>query len=1098
MAQSPQRQRNNRTPAVKQFSFSGGEISPRLFGRTDLQRYAQSVQTMRNFLVEQTGCATNRPGTMYVREVKDSSTLAILIPFTALNGQAYALEFGVNYMRVHTLGGTVTYPTTGSGTHTAADNQSSMTDATKFWQVNQWQNGTITNETKSESATITSNTQNTIVGTLSGSADWDTDDEYSLALSSPGLFQLLTPFTEDMLRTIKYAQQNDVMVLVHPDLRPQVLSRLDESDWRINGLSTARNVERPTIVSVAGSTHATAPQKDYGFVVTAIDRNGQESLPSEPLFAASARFADSSAGNVIFNPSSNGNFPAGYNIYVTPGEVAGAEGNEAYGFIGFREHVGASQTDQQTWWETLAAIDYSDGPPTQRDPFTYVAASQLPGAGDSQVFTGSSPFWSVSDAEQRIGFLDQYTYQMNIQLQPGEWVEFNLEAKGDDVDAWVIYDQRRVENTGTELLFLTAEYTEIIVDPNGNGTFNNIWKRFGVRLTDSSATVQNFNPLKMYWTTVSSSESTIDTFPSAVCFYEQRLVFAGFTHNQQLMRFSRTGDLFNFDQSVPLRADDSFDLVVASLRLDAIRQLVPGRALLTLTTGAEWLARGIEGGALTPSSFDLKLQTAYGASELVQALPVGDTILYVTERGRRLRELLIDPYGQQERSRDLSVMVEHMFRRYQLMEMQYADQPYQVLWMVREDGTLMGLTYVKEHNVFAWHRHDTGGVRSDGAPRDEFESVCAIPEGDESSVYVIVKRQIDGAAVRYVELFASRHFVEQPDGVFLDSALTFDGRNTGATQLRLQSITGTHDGGTHATTLTDSTASWAANEWAGNTIKNTTDVSEGTAQSNTDDDIVLDDLTGGTDDQWENGDAYEIEPTWVAQEKMILHADTASTFVAGDVGTEFELRLQVVSGLTVTDYSVRVLVTVFIDGQNVEVTPNTTVPSQLRTVYTSDWGQAFNDFSGLDHLEGETIGVLVDGSTHDDVTVSSGAITLDSGIYAERLQAGIKYTSDIVTMPLDFQGDQGTLRTAKKLISKVFLEVDAYRGLWAGHSLDHLREVQQRSVEEAYATISPENILVRVLPASRWSRSANVAIRQVDPLPVSVLSVIAGFEIGGN
>lgn len=1092
-----------RKPAVKQFSFAGGEISPRLFGRTDLDRYRQSLQTCRNFIVEPTGGATNRPGTKLVKEVKDSSKLVRLIPFIALNGQAYALEFGDFYMRVHTLGGTATFPTSASGTHTGNLNSPDLIDNTKVWSVDQWVGATLTNVTNGETATVTSNTVNTVVGTLSGGEDWDTDDEYTLALSNPGTFEIATPFAETELAQIKYAQQNDVMILVHPNVRPQVLSRLADNDWRMVAFSVAKNIYPPTILSVPTTLPPAAVQDTHSpaywaWVATAIDRAGKESIASNPVLDLCARYPDLLKDNVVFDPNNNGNAPAGYNIYLSA--ATALKSNGYYGFIGFKEHDG-DPTDQQTWRDEFDEPDYTDGPPEQRDPFEEIVQQQNPGAGNIQFFIGESPpDFQTSDASEVLGHLDEYRIAIDYQLQPGEWVEYQLFARGDAADPWVQYgDTYRVENTGASLIVGTLYPLMVVSDPNDNQTWNNPWKRWRVLITAQSATVQDFDPRYVNWTSIDTVENVVETFPAAVCFYEQRLLFGGFTHNKQLLRMSRTGDIFNFDQSEPLRADDAFDLTIASLRLDAIRQLVPTRAVAMLTAGAEWLARGAEGQPLTPTSFDLKAHTSYGASKLVQALPIGEVILYVTERGLRLREMVVDPYGDQSRSRDLSIMVEHLFRDDTVVDMQYADQPYQVVWAVREDGTLLGLTYQREHQVYAWHRHDTGGVRTDGVPRDKFEAVCCVPESNETSVYVVVQRTINGQTKRFVEQFAPRRFLSQSDAVFLDCAKTFDGRNTSAVQLRLQSITGTATNAAPSdTVLEDSGASWAADEWVGNTIKNTTQNDEGSCTTNDNDSITVDDLVGAGNGLWTAGDGYEIEPTWVAQEKMILHSDTASTFVVGDVGTEFELRRQIISGLTVTDYSIRVRVTGYIDDQNLEVTPNTAVPAQIQTVYTSDWGQAFNSFSGLDHLEGESIGVLVDGATHQDVTVTGGVITLDANIYAERLQAGIKYDSDLVTLPLDLAGDEGAVRASKKLITTIYLEVDDYRSLSAGHNLNALQTVQQRTVEEGYATVSPENVLVAVRPKSKWSRSANVAVRQSDPLPVTVQSVITAVKVGGN
>lgn len=59
----------------------------------------------------------------------------------------------------------------------------------------------------------------------------------------------------------------------------------------------------------------------------------------------------------------------------------------------------------------------------------------------------------------------------------------------------------------------------------------------------------------------------------------------------------------------------------------------------------------------------------------------------------------------------------------------------------------MGLTYLKEHEVYAWHRHDTKG---------KFESVCVIDGGDEDRAYFEVCREVNGRTKRYIEYFAPR------------------------------------------------------------------------------------------------------------------------------------------------------------------------------------------------------------------------------------------------------------------------------------------------------------------------------------------------------
>jgi len=1089
-----------RKPAIKQFAFAAGEISPKLFGRTDLERYRQSLQGCRNFIIEPTGCATNRPGTSLVRETKTSSKKSRLIPFTALNGQAYAIEFGDLYIRFHTLGGTVLQQSQEGGIHDGGDDQAILTDSDKELVVDYWIGATITNVTKDETATVTDNDATTVTHG-GGITDWDDDDVWTMELPSPAVYEVVSPFTEDDLDEIDYAQQNDVMFLVHPRVQPYTLTRLADYNWLLNPYSVIKGVQPPTTVAFEqgpGTADATHPIKEWDWVVTAVDANHQESVPSAPLQETDAVLYGDMAEIIIqWAAPTAGNAPVSYNVYRGR--------NGVYGFIGSSTEI--------RFVDKNIAPDFSDGPPEERDPSTETITVEGSGVEREAAFAGAT-LNAVNDTETATkteaaeAFDDFYLTLLQVTLPWLTSISYTVDYRP-SAGGWTVIATNTVENL--DFPIGTQSY-----GIGHNGLLDGLVASAEFRVTITAVNSSHWGTPsvecdKTKWTETSLDEAFISSFPSSVAFYEQRLVFGNYRHNGQLVRLSRTGDYYSFDQSEPLKEDDSFDLVLASSRLDQIRQLVPMQALIMLTAGAEWTAAGAEGAPLTPTSFDLKPKTAYGANGQLKAQGIGQAILFATERGRRIREFLPDPFGSQDRSRDLSIMAEHLFRDSTAIALQYADVPYQVAWVLRSDGVLLGLTYVAEQNIWAWHRHDTGGLRSDGAPRDKFESICSVPEENETSLYVIVNRTIDGATKRFVELFSSRRFIDSEDAIFVDSAITSDNRNTDATQgVRVLLISMAHSGGTHATVLTAAAGeNWATDEWAGYTLVNVTDGSTGTVISNTANTVTVDALTGGTSDDFEAADVCNFTPQWLAGEKMFLDGD-GTTFVSGDVGTQFEIRTQTVATerdattnkYTVTDYVTRFLVTRFISTTSMVVEAITAPPSQIYSppplTFFVDWGQCFNTFSGLDHLEGESLAVLVDGNTHQEVVVSSGDITLDSGVFAERLQIGLPIRSELVTMPLDLKDDEGSVRLSKKIISAVGAEVDDYRGMWIGHKTTNLREAQERMVEDGYDTISPENKVVVVRPASGWSRSVNVVIQQRDPLPLTVLSVISEVKVGGN
>lgn len=90
-----------------QRSFGGGELTPEFFGRIDDAKYAAGLALCENFITLPHGPAANRPGTAYVNTVKTSAKRTRLIPFSYSTTQTMVLEFGDQYIRFHTNGGTL-------------------------------------------------------------------------------------------------------------------------------------------------------------------------------------------------------------------------------------------------------------------------------------------------------------------------------------------------------------------------------------------------------------------------------------------------------------------------------------------------------------------------------------------------------------------------------------------------------------------------------------------------------------------------------------------------------------------------------------------------------------------------------------------------------------------------------------------------------------------------------------------------------------------------------------------------------------------------------------------------------------------------------
>ena len=93
--------------AVELTNFTGGELSPRLDGRTDLAKYASGCSTLENLVVYPHGSAARRPGSTFLAEVANSANKTRLIPFEFSTTQTYMLEFSNLKMRVYKDSGAV-------------------------------------------------------------------------------------------------------------------------------------------------------------------------------------------------------------------------------------------------------------------------------------------------------------------------------------------------------------------------------------------------------------------------------------------------------------------------------------------------------------------------------------------------------------------------------------------------------------------------------------------------------------------------------------------------------------------------------------------------------------------------------------------------------------------------------------------------------------------------------------------------------------------------------------------------------------------------------------------------------------------------------
>lgn len=528
-------------------------------------------------------------------------------------------------------------------------------------------------------------------------------------------------------------------------------------------------------------------------------------------------------------------------------------------------------------------------------------------------------------------------------------------------------------------------------------------------------------------------------YPTVVGYVQQRRAFAATTANPVGVWESVPGSPNNFTTHVPPVDDDAIFFSIAGEEVNEVQAVLELKFMLLMTAGAELFVQGNGSGVVTPSAINAATQSQYGCSNL-RPLKVGDVLLFNQALGSFIRDFSFDFSIDGYRGNDITIFSSHLFEGYSVSDWAYQKIPDSIIWAVRSDGVLLSCTYVREQQVLAWARHDfTNGI---------VENICAIPENGEYAVYLSIKRVIDGATVRYIERISSRIWSDPLDATYLDCFATYDGRNTTSTTMRL-------------------TGSFSAPA----------------------------------------GSEYEEELTLIA---------SAGFFTTDMVGNQIFLQDALfVSSQGKKGNQIRCTIQEYTSSIRVNVTPNRAVPAEFQNIATDNWSLAVDEVSGLDYLIGQEVSVWADrfvvgsplnSNVSSVYTVSaSGTVTLDH-CYAV-IYVGLPMIADLEPMDLETSFG-GTILAKRKRNGKLNVYVYNSRSLFAGSQnpdnnvdntdddllyglIEQMGEANRQTYDEPPSMKTGQDY---VTFDTRWNYGGRIFIRNVDPIPLTILAVAAEGE----
>lgn len=681
-------------------SLNAGELSPLMDMRIDQEKYQMGCRTMENFYPLIYGGAERRQGTYFVAEAKDSSVKCRLVDFIYSVDIAYILEFGNQYIRFYT--------NSGRFVGVLAASTSDWADGTVYYAGDQVTGAgddviyrCIIAHTADDSGSDGTG------GDPDGGANTTQWTAATLTSDSYPIYEIPSPYLTADLFELKFEPSADVIYITHPDYESRTLTRLNATTF---------------VLEEYGCT--TGPFQNINTVSTAI------LTPSATTGSITLTPSGTNADGTDFDPFQTG---------TTAGHApSGSTGAAA---------VGTSQTNKSI---TGALFKIVHSMEENKVTKTFTTS----GTSDSLLIYKGVTF----------DFVTKGTWTGTIKMERS-------------------YDESTWETVAGSLV--VSEDNNNIVG-NGEEEFDDAYYRWNcTEFTSGSATctlttrdsshigivevtsVSSATPAVATCTVLQTLGSTDGThrwaegywsnyrgWPHCVAISsEERLTFAGSASFPLTVWGSVAGDYT--DMTVGDLDDDAIIFtLIGSGRQNAIRWIISKNTLILGTYGGEHvLGASDEKEALTPTNVTAKIQSTYG-SEDIQAILVGDAILFVQRGGRRLREMHYDFEKDSMVAEDLTVFSNHISES-TFVDIAYQRTPDPMVWCVRDDGEMAVLSYERSQDVWSWCRLVTATAAGDS----DFESGAIIPSGDEEDqVWVSVERVINGSTKRMIEYFAPRAF----------------------------------------------------------------------------------------------------------------------------------------------------------------------------------------------------------------------------------------------------------------------------------------------------------------------------------------------------
>lgn len=500
--------------------------------------------------------------------------------------------------------------------------------------------------------------------------------------SQQTIYEVATPYDHKDVDDLRFESSADTIFITHPDYQTRTLARIGNTDWELKKYTPDDGPFQPENIDETISMNATGWG---GGNATLINTAG----------SSSQGVTETVSGLVTLNASSayfNANMVGGYfklRNYVEAGAVLAAIASD-------------TQSSSVKCFRTWRLVTTG----------TWTATMYLQKSTDNgTTWTNLRGFRSVNDNNADTSGTEDVSinprpFLLRIRVTPYTSGTININLTTDD--------------------FYQEGIIELI-------TFNSTIQMYGQVVRPVIGYVQT--PTSNDTTTwAEGSWSTHRGWPKVARFFQDRLAFGGNDNEPDTFWMTETGNYYSFFIHDTILDSDAVISRLPSRQVNPINGMVTFNRLLFFTESSIWSVGPVSGQAMTPTTFNSEIEEYSGASSL-PATVIGDEAIYIKSQSKIVSNIGNNPDNEHFSGTDMNILATHFFDKWNILDMAYQENPDHIVWMLRDDGKLIGMTYLKEQEVVAFHLHDTGQDT-----KDKIKGICVIPADGYDELWMVVSR----------------------------------------------------------------------------------------------------------------------------------------------------------------------------------------------------------------------------------------------------------------------------------------------------------------------------------------------------------------------